>query len=70
MTTDLKYHSGKLFGAWVIGTTTWIADATSFMGFVGATAGMVAGLMLVVIRWGDFVQSTPIAKLRKLLWRR
>lgn len=68
--TDLKYHSGKLFGTWVIGTTTWIADATSFIGFVGAAAGMLAGIMLVVIRWSDFVKSSPIVKMRGLIRRR
>lgn len=68
MIADLKYHSGKLFGTWAIGTVTWVTDATSVIGFLGACAGAVAGIMLVIIRWDDFVQSSVVKRL--IRWRR
>jgi hypothetical protein len=62
--SHLQVHTGKLFTAWFLGTITWASSATGVVGFLGACVGLIAGLMLIVIRWEDFVNSKPITKLR------
>lgn len=66
MFDHLKDHTSKLFGTWILGTATWIAEAHTIIGLLGATLGLFAGLMLVVIRWDDFVDSTVMRRLRGL----
>jgi thiol:disulfide interchange protein len=67
----LRLHTGKLFGTWLLGMATWLTEwltqATNVVGFLGALVGLLAGVMLVVIRWDDFVNSKVILRLRRLL---
>lgn len=62
--SHLQLHTGKLFAAWILGTVTWVSQATNYIGLLGAFVGCFAGVMLVCIRWDDFVNSKPITRLR------
>ena len=66
MFEHLKIHTGKLLATWLVGTVTWLAEATQVIGFLGAIVGFVAGAMLVAIRWDDFMDSNVMRRLRGL----
>ena len=53
-------HTGKLFGVNILGVITWVAESTNVIGLIGAVAGLAAAVMLICIRWGDFVASKPV----------
>lgn len=53
-------HTGKLFSINVVGTMTWIVESTNVFGLLAAVVGLAAGVMLVCIRWGDFMASKPV----------
>lgn len=57
MLDNLKDHAGKLTGTWILGTVTWISETTNIIGMLGAFVGLLAGVMLVAIRWKDFTES-------------
>ena len=61
----LKLNSGKITGTWFVGTLTWIIDATHFIGLLGAVVGLVAGVMLVIIRWDDFWNCKSMKAIRR-----
>lgn len=63
MIEHLKIHTDKFFGTWVVGTMAWVVEATNIIGMLGAAVGLFAGVMLVVIRWDDFIQSRPVKAL-------
>ena len=61
-------HTGKLFSINILGTMTWLVESTNLLGFIGAVMAVMAGVMLVCIRWADFVASKPVQAF--LAWRR
>jgi hypothetical protein len=58
--TSLKERTGSLFGLNIMGVVTWVAESTNIVGLIGAMVGLLAGVMLVCIRWNDFVASRPV----------
>lgn len=70
MLEHFRDHTGKLTGAWTIGTLTWVAEATTVVGFIGAALGAAAGLMLVLIRWDDFTKTESYRKIRSWFGRK
>lgn len=57
---SLKERTGSLFGINIIGTLTWVVESTNVIGLFAAVVGLAAGVMLVCIRWSDFMASKPI----------
>ncbi len=57
---SLRERTGSLFGLNIIGTLTWVVESTNIIGLFAAMVGLVAGIMLVAIRWGDFMASKPV----------
>lgn len=69
MIDSFKDHTGKLTGTWLVGLLTWVSGATNFVGLLGALVGLGAGIMLVAIRWDDFVNSKPVKRILALFGR-
>lgn len=57
---SLRERTGSLFGLNIIGTLTWVVESTNVIGLFAAVVGLGAGVMLVCIRWGDFMASKPV----------
>ena len=57
---SLRERTGSLFGLNIIGTLTWVVESTNIIGLFAAMVGLAAGIMLVCIRWGDFMASKPV----------
>ena len=57
---SLRERTGSLFGINIIGTLTWVVESTNVIGLFAAVVGLAAGVMLVCIRWSDFMASKPI----------
>lgn len=66
---ELKQHSGKLFGLWAAGMTTWFVEVDKWIARIGLWAGALAAIMLIVIRWDDAMKSGPIVRWRERLAR-
>jgi hypothetical protein len=57
---SLRERTGSLFGINVFGVITWVVESTNVVGLLAALVGLAAGIMLVAIRWSDFVASKPV----------
>ena len=57
---SLRERTGSLFGLNIIGTLTWVVESTNIIGLLAAMVGLAAGVMLVCIRWQDFMASKPV----------
>ena len=57
---SLRERTGSLFGINIIGTITWVVESTNVIGLFAAVVGLAAGVMLVCIRWSDFMASKPV----------
>lgn len=57
---SLRERTGSLFGINVVGVITWVVESTNVVGLLAALVGLAAGIMLVAIRWADFMASKPV----------
>lgn len=69
MLVQLKEHTTGITSTWLLGLITWISSATNYIGLIGAFVGAVAGIMLVSIRWDDFMKSKPVRLLSAVIRR-
>jgi hypothetical protein len=66
--TAKEFHS-TLLGLNLVGTIAWLAELSTIFGFIAAMMGAIAGVMLVCIRWKDWMQSMPVQAVLTR-WRR
>lgn len=67
---SLKERTGSLLGLNIIGTLTWVVESTNIIGLFAAMVGLAAGVMLVCIRWNDFMASKPVTWIKGLFARK
>lgn len=49
--------TASLFSLNITGVITWIAEAQTILGAIGALLAVISGIMLVAINWDRFEQS-------------
>lgn len=69
MTPELKSHTATLAGTYVVGMLTWLVELDKWVGRIGLWAGTAAAIMLIVIRWDDFMTSKIVCRWRERLKR-